>query len=47
MTDAKSGDAGGSGDRAFADGGKADDIGGTRVVATWFRGKQVYHAASP
>jgi predicted amidohydrolase YtcJ len=32
---------------ALADGDKADEIAGTRVIATWFRGKRVYHAASP
>ena len=33
---------------ALADGAKADDIAGTRVVETWFQGKRVYRApASP
>ena len=29
---------------ALADAGKADEIGGTRVLETWFRGQRVYHA---
>jgi predicted amidohydrolase YtcJ len=29
---------------ALADGGKAEDIAGTRVLETWFRGAQVYKA---
>lgn len=29
---------------ALGDSGKADDIAGTRVLETWFRGAQVYHA---
>ncbi len=28
----------------LADGGKAKDINGTKVVETWFQGKRVYHA---
>ena len=29
---------------ALADGGKADEIAGTRVLETWFRGQRVYRA---
>ena len=29
---------------ALADGGKADDINGTKVLETWFQGVRVYHA---
>ncbi|HEY0768191.1 MAG TPA: amidohydrolase family protein, partial [Steroidobacteraceae bacterium] len=32
---------------ALADGGKADDINATRVLATWFQGKRVYAAKNP
>jgi hypothetical protein len=31
---------------ALADGGKADEIAGTRVLGTWFRGERVYRAGN-
>jgi predicted amidohydrolase YtcJ len=31
---------------ALADGGRAEDIAGTRVLETWFRGQRVYRAAA-
>ena len=31
---------------ALADGGKADEIAGTRVLETWFRGQRVYRAGA-
>jgi predicted amidohydrolase YtcJ len=32
---------------ALADGGKAADIAGTKVLGTWFQGRQVYSAQAP
>lgn len=32
---------------ALTDGGTAQDVAGTRVLETWFRGKRVYRAGKP